>query len=706
MERISHFDLESLVSGFRGPVYLATDVSSGRSVHLLVLPRASIPSTIVERILIKDALDASKIDHPNVAKIYGIEEADGRILISYEAVAGETLAGRIGSIPVSEAVGIFRGILEGLDAAHAKGVVHGCLSAAEVMVSGGGVVKITGFGLEKLARNAIGIDGDPARLAYFSPEMLQRMEVDEAADLWSAGVILFAMLSGRAPFDAGDVPSLIYKILNTDPLSDEAIGKIPSDLRPVLARLLRKDPASRPSSARDALEMLEERSRAGRVEGRRVSVGVMYLDHVPTGDGKGHVAVGITEDLIYRLSCVKELAVTSRQDSLVLKGRDVDPQQVGRCMGLDVLVSGAVTFAGDAIRVEARAVDTTTGSSVWTGSLERPAREAFSIAPSLAAGLVEAMRVPADDAEMRIVETPITVDERAFDFYARGRDFLTRRGERNTGAAIWAFEYALACDRDLSHALEGLAAAYSAMYTYYDGAESWLDGMAGAAGKAVGMDPRLIEARLHLALASLHRKDYAAAKNALEKILKDRPEYYEAYRWLGILSDMTERYEDAVGYYRKAAEIKPCSVEPWLLMNMTHRRRGDLAAATEAARRFLEVGLRVLHVVPDDPVTLSRFCPIYTLFGEADRARDTLDRILRTGTEDGLVLYNCAATYALLRDPENSFACLRKALSAGYQNVREWIEGDPDFANIRETETFRALLSEFDLRHTARADER
>jgi adenylate cyclase len=699
MERISHFELGARLPGVRGPVYLATDVSSGRMVHLFVLARTSIPSTNVEQLFIQNALDASKIDHPNVAKIYGVEEADGRILVSYEAVAGESLAERTGPIPASEAVAVFRGILEGLDGAHAKGVVHGCLSAADVTVNDGGAVKITGFGLEKLMRITIGIDGNPARFAFLSPEMLQRMEVDETADLWSAGVILFAMLAGRVPFDADDVPSLIYKILNTDPLSGEAIDKIPSDLRPLLARLIRKDPASRPSSAREALEILEERGRARRVKGRRFSVGVMYLDHAPAGDGKGHVAVGVTEDLIYRLSCVNELTVMSRQDSLVFRGRDVDPQQMGRCMGLDVVVSGAVTGAGDAIRVEARAVDTTTGANLWTGSLERPAREALLIAPSLAAGLLDAIRVGADEAERRAIDTPITADERAFDFYARGREFLTRRGRKNTGAAIWAFEYALACDPALSLALEGLAAAYSAMYTYYDGSESWLDGMTAAARKALGLDARLIEARLHLALVSLHRKDYAAAKSGLEEVLKDRPDYYEAYRWLGILSDMTGKYDDAVAYYEEAAKIKPCSIEPWLLINMTHRRRGDLPAAMAAAKRFLEVGLRVLHVSPDDPVTLSRFCPIYTLFGDTKRARDTLDRILRTGTEDGLVLYNCAATYALLGDPDNSLSCLRKALSGGYQNVRVWLEGDPDFTGIRETDAFRALLSEFDLRH-------
>lgn len=700
MERISHFDLESRLPGnLAGPVYLANDVSAGRAVRLLVVPRDSIRSRHIEQLFIQDVLDASRIDHPNVAKIYGVEEAEGRILVSYEAVAAETLERRIGSFSVSEAVAVFRGIIEGLDAAHEKGVVHGCLSAADVTVAEGGTVKITSFGLEKLVRSATSSGMDPARAAFLSPEVLQGMEADETADLWSAGAILFAMLAGKEPFAADGVPSLVYRILNENPLSDPAAARIPADVKPLLGRLLRKDPASRPSSAREAMAILDERGRAARVKGELVSVGVMYFDHAPAGDGKRHVAVGVTEDLIFRLSRVKGLAVTSRQDAVTLRGRDVDPQQLGRCMGLDVVVTGGVTAAREEIRVSARAVDTTTGADVWTSSLERTAAETFSIAPLLAGGLLDALGVAADDAERRAAAAPITGDERAFDFYARGREFLTRRGRKSTLAAIRAFEYALACDAELAVAEEGLAAACSAMYTYYDGSDSWLDGMAAAARRALATDPRLIEARLHLALVSLHRREYGAAKSGLEEVLQDRPDYFEGYRWLGILSDMTGKYDDAVAYYRKAADLKPCSVEPWLLVNMTHRRRGDISAAMDAAKRFLEVGLRVLRVAPDDPVTLSRFCPIYTLFGDDERARGTLDRILRTGTEDGLVLYNCAATYALLGDPDNSLSCLRKALSGGYQNVREWIEGDPDFTDIRETAAFRALLSEFDVRH-------
>ena len=700
MERISHFDLVSRLHGdIAGTVYLANDLSEDRTVNLRVVPRSAIPSKQVERRFIQDVLAATSIDHPGVAKVYGVEEADGWILVSYEAVDGETLLQKIGKLSAVEIAGIFRQILEGLEAAHREGVVHGCLAPANVVVDHNGRVKLTSFGVVKLVEASPPVAADPAVVAFLSPELLQGMEIDERADLWSAGVILYQMITGREPFAAKDIPSLVYVILNSDPFRGTVPGALLAEHRPLLGRLLRKNPGERPSSARDVLEHLASPAVGERPAGERLSLGVMYFTHTPAGDGTIHLAAGLTEDLIFRLSSVERLAVTSRHDAVIFRDRDVDPQELGRCMGLDLVLFGAVSAAGDTMRVAVRVVDTASGVDVWNKAIQRPAEEAFSIAPAFARGLVDALHVEPGDGVSRSIDTPLTRDARAYDFHARGREFLTQRGRKNTQAAIRSFEYALACDSNLAVAEEGIAAACSGMYTYYDGADAWLDGVAAAATRALEIDPGLIEARFHLAIVPLHRKDYGKARTALEEVLRIRPDYYEALRWLGILSDMTGRYDAALEYYHKSAEIKPCSVEPWLFINMTHRRRGDLGAAMKAARRFLEVGIKTLHVVPGEPVTLSRFCPIYALFGDKDRARDTLDRILRTGTEDGLVLYNCAATYALLADPENSLSCLRKALSAGYKNVREWIESDPDFDEIRETDGFRDLLSEFDLRH-------
>ncbi len=431
----------------------------------------------------------------------------------------------------------------------------------------------------------------------------------------------------------------------------------------------------------------------------RPSVAVLYFTSTDTDGALAHVACGLTEDVISRLAQTGGLTVTSRHDVIPLRHREVDTDELGKCMGVGCVLRGAVDTAAGSVKVTVRLTDTGSGRDLWHEQFERSTSEVFELPPKIAMGVVRSLGAALAPAEERELSAKRTGDPRAYDFHCRGRQFLTMRGRKHTEAAIRMFESAVASDPDFAVAYESMAAACSGMYTYYDGAEVWLDRMSAAASKALDLDGCLVEARFHLGIVSLHRREHDRAKAALEEIVRMRPTYYEAYQWLGILSDLTGDYDAALVYYHKSAEVKPCSVEPWLYINMTHRRRGDVAAAMEAARKFLEVGLKTLKVIPDDPVTLSRFCVVYMLFDESEKAHDALDRVLRTGIEDGLVLYNCAATYALLGDQTRCVDCLRRALSGGYKNVRSWIDTDPDFDLVRETAGFENLLSEFDLRH-------
>ncbi len=700
IERISRYELLSeLQHDIYGSVHRARDLSNQKIVALRLVPAESVPSGQAGQRFIQDALAAAGVDHPAVADVYGVEEADHRILVAYEYVEGEPLSASVGRLSTVEIHDVFVQLLEGLDAAHREGVVHGCLSPRSIILGDDGKVKITSFGLGRLVEATAPADADPSILAYLSPETLQGREIDHRADLWSAGAILYEMCTGNAPFRGADVPSLVFSILNSEPpnLAADSTG-LPVDIKAIVRRLLRVDPGERPSSAREVIAA--HRDRAGGAPKRKsVSVIVMYFRHAPADQEKSHIAVGLTEDIIGRLSRVNRIAVMSRQDALLLRGRDLDVADAGTCMGVDVALLGTVWTAADKVEAAIRLVETESGLWLWTETFRRPAEAVFDIPPAAVASVLDALGVELPPEVKTAAFDRATADPKAYDFHSRGRELLTRRGRKSSEAAIRMFEYALAADEKFAEAHESLAAACSGMYTYYDGAETWLDRMERSAARAVELDPDLIEARFHLAMVSLHRSDYGAAKARLEDVARRRPDYYEAFRWLGILSDMTGHFDEAVDYYRKSSEIKPCSVEPWLYINMTHRRRGDMPAAVSAAKRFVEVGLKVLQALPDDPVTLSRFCVMYTLFGENEKARATLDRILSSGTVDGLVLYNCASTYALLGEEEKSLECLRRALSGGYKNVREWIESDPDFDIVRDSDGFRGLLSEFDRLH-------
>lgn len=431
----------------------------------------------------------------------------------------------------------------------------------------------------------------------------------------------------------------------------------------------------------------------------RPSVAVLYFTTAETDTDLRHLACGITEDVISRLAEADGLSVASRHDVVPLRNRDADTDELGGCMGVGFVLRGGVSAFHDRIRAVVRLAAVGRAGDLWRETFERPKSELSGMAPSIALGVARALDAPLATTEARRMSEPLTGNAHAYDLHARGRESLTLRGRKHTEEAIRFFEEAVAADPDFAVAHESLAAACSGMFTYYDGTDGWLDRMTREALAALESDPNLVEARFHVGVAALHRREHERARAAFEEIIRMRPDHYEAHQWLGILSDMTGDHDAALECYAKSAEIKPCSVEPWLYINMTHRRRGDVPAATEAARKFLEVGLRTLHVIPDDPVTLSRFCVVYTLFDEKQKAREALDRVLRTETSDGLVLYNCAATYALLGDHDASLGCLRKALGGGYKNVRDWIETDPDFDAMRGVGGFRDLLSEFDRLH-------
>ena len=702
--RVSHFELLSeLYRDTAGPVCLARDLSQKRSVAVRIIDTAAFPSGQVKQRFIEDVLAVSRIDHPNIAPVYGVEEVDGRVVVAFEALEGGPLSLRIGKLSAGESGGILRQILQGLKAAHAGGIVHGALSPENVFFSKEGTAKLVSFGMGRLAGTWVASEDDPRLFAYLSPEVIQGEEIDRRTDLWSVGVLLHEMLTGSPAFEGEDAPSLVFHILNSEPragLGDRE--DIPAETKRLALRLLRKNPEERPSSADDAIGYLEPLPGWASPRQKRLSLAVTYFAYAGADKGKTYIATGLAEDVISRLSRVSDLAVTTRHDVLALRDRDVDPVELGRCMGVGTVLKGTVWSLGDAMRVTVHLTDTESGREVWNESFDRPAAEVSGLPAVIALGVAEGLGVDVAHGGVQSIAGKSTDDHRAYDFHARGREFLTHRGRKNTEAAIRMLRYAVACDPSLSAAHESLAAAYSGMFTYYDGAGVWLDRMVDASRRALELDPGLVEARLHLATVLVHRREYDRAREALEEIIRMRPDYYEAYRWLGIISDITGKYDEALEHYHRSAEIKPCSVEPWLYVNMTHRRRGDFTAAIGAAKKFLEVGLKTLQIAPDDPVTLSRFCVVYTLFGEKEKAYDALNRILRTGTEDGLVLYNCAATYALLGDPSMSLDCLRRALSGGYKNVREWIENDPDFDEIRKAEAFRDLLSEFDLQHEHR----
>ena len=254
---------EQLGRGGMGEVYLADDLNLNRKVALKFLPDAFAGDPERMARFEREAKLLASLNHPNIAAIYGLEQAEGKRFLVLELVEGETLAQRIskGALPVDEALGICRQIAEGLEAAHEKGVIHRDLKPANVMITEGDKVKILDFGLAKaLSDETQSVDSSQSptlteamtrpgvilgTAAYMSPEQAKGKSVDKRADIWAFGCILYECLTGKRAFEGETVTETLAAILKSEPDWQALPAATPPSIRFVLRRCLEKEMSPR-----------------------------------------------------------------------------------------------------------------------------------------------------------------------------------------------------------------------------------------------------------------------------------------------------------------------------------------------------------------------------------------------------------------------------------------------------------------------------
>jgi serine/threonine protein kinase len=256
-------------AGGMGEVYEARDTKLGRNVAIKVLPAAFVNDPERLARFQREARMLAALNHPNIATIYGLENSNGTHFLIMELVPGEALADRLkreGAVPIEEALKIAVQIAEALEAAHEKGIIHRDLKPANVKVTPEGKVKVLDFGLAKAFAGEVA-SSDPSdsptlsraatmqgvilgTAAYMSPEQARGEELDKRTDLFSLGVVLYEMATGRLPF-AGNTSAVIFNgILNHAPVSPLRLNpKLPPKLENVINKALEKDRRLRYQSA-------------------------------------------------------------------------------------------------------------------------------------------------------------------------------------------------------------------------------------------------------------------------------------------------------------------------------------------------------------------------------------------------------------------------------------------------------------------------
>jgi Tol biopolymer transport system component len=278
---LSHYRVTAaLGAGGMGEVYRATDTTLGRDVAIKVLPSevAGDPERLAR--FRREAQLLAALNHPNIAAIYGLEEANGTPFLALELVEGEDLGERLkrGPIPVDEALDIAAQITEALEAAHEKGIVHRDLKPANVKITSDGQAKVLDFGLAKAWGGDCGAGGASAELsqsptlahtgtaagiilgtaAYMSPEQASGRPVDKRADIWAFGALLFETLTGQRLFVGDNVSEILASVLKEEPAWERLPESTPGSLERLLRRCLRKKPRERLHDIGDARLEIEE----------------------------------------------------------------------------------------------------------------------------------------------------------------------------------------------------------------------------------------------------------------------------------------------------------------------------------------------------------------------------------------------------------------------------------------------------------------
>jgi serine/threonine protein kinase len=500
--------VEKLGEGGMGAVYRAEDTRLGREIAIKVMPAELAADTQRRRRFEQEARAVAALKHPNIVTVHSVEEAEGVSFITMELIEGRPLSELIpkGGFDLARLFELAIPAAEALGSAHAKRITHRDLKPSNMMLDADGRLKVLDFGLAKLlapddASDMNGAEAETATqpatsaprteegkilgtAAYMSPEQAEGKPVDARTDIFSLGVVLYEMATGRRPFQGDTTISTISSILKDTPprVSDLRPG-LPRDLGRIIDRCLEKNTAKRFQTARDIANELEGLKKeidsgelqevsspraappsptplnktflvAGLVVGAVLiaaaavvlwprlvptpssgtatamddkSIAVLPFANMSDDDKNEHFSDGLAEELLNRLSRVPDLRVAARTSSYHFKGHTGDVSEVAQQLNVTTILEGSVRRAGDRVRVTARLINASDGFPLWSESYDGQLDDVFGIQERIATQVVEALKITllGDDAR-RLASRP-TDSVEAYEAYLLGHQRMRNR---------------------------------------------------------------------------------------------------------------------------------------------------------------------------------------------------------------------------------------------------------------------------------------
>jgi eukaryotic-like serine/threonine-protein kinase len=759
-QTISHYKiLEHLGGGGMGVVYKAQDTKLDRHVALKFLPPELTSDPEAKQRFVHEAKAASALDHNNICVVHEIGETDdGQIFIVMACYEGETLKKKIerGPLPLGDAINIAAQIARGLQAAHETGMVHRDIKPANIMVTAKGEAKILDFGVAKLAGRAIltKAGSTVGTVAYVSPEQARGEEVDQRSDIFSLGVVLYEMITGHRPFRGEHEAAITYSVMNEtpDPLARYK-ARVPKELQRVIDKSLPKEKAERYQHVDEMLVDLRRvqlETPASRRANRKVrnvplflgagiavvalallvyylvlpkadsprahSVAVIpFVDMSPQKDQE-YFCDGMTEELIDRLTKIRDLRVPARTSAFMFKGKTEDVRDIGSKLNVQTVLEGSVRKAGNSLRVTAQLINVADGYHLWSETYNRELKDVFATQGDIAVAIAERLKLTLLSDEIAELSKSQTDNPDAYALFLKGRYFRFRETGKDDLKALSYFQQSIKADSEYALAWAGLADMYFMLDLHSDHPKYHRQSLY-AAEKSLEIDSTLAEGYVAIGLIqNFYEWNWTAAEQSYKRAIELKPKEWNAHREYGLLLLRTGRINKALAELQRAVDLDPLSwiANIWLGLCLAQTDNHQLAIDQLQKARdmapdpsaygisgvlgrmyFLEGSLEKAREEFKNAYS-SDYVWFLVKCGERKRALAMIDTMEKTYKVSFSRSYDLAEAYACIGEADKAFSELDTLYSLKPMGLLN-ITITPHYAGLRSDPRFAALLKRIGL---------
>ncbi|NIM58800.1 MAG: protein kinase [Candidatus Aminicenantes bacterium] len=751
--------IEELGKGGMGTVYKVLDKEVDEKIALKLLnPDVAANERTITRFR-NELKTARKISHKNVCRIYDLSKGKGIYYITMEYVPGDDLkhvVRMMGQLGIGKALFIAKQVCEGLAQAHKKGIVHRDLKPQNIMLDRDGNARIMDFGIARSLETKGVTDtgmmiGTPE---YMSPEQVEGKEADFRSDIYSLGVIVYEMVTGRIPFDGETALSIALKHKNEVPRDPRELNdKIPEALSLVILRCMEKASESRYQKAEELLSELDqveknlpaserfvpveepeaeefeelEETREEESEDIEVkkSIAVLPFADLSLQKDQEYYCDGMAEEIINALTGIEKLRVVARNSSFSFKESDLKKRKIGRTLYVETLLDGRVRRVDRQLNVIAQLIKVSDGSKLWSKEYERKLSDVFAIQDEILLEIMKNLDIKLHEKEKKLLLKHHPDDLEAYDLYLRGRSFLNKEIGKIMEKALLYFKGAIKIAPDYAQAYAGLALSYIplGLWDYMPPKDVYPEAKK-AAEKAIQIDGTLTEAHYSLGVVKmLYDWDWKGAERELKEAIKLSPNYAEAHDGYAAFLSAIGKKNEAIVEAEIAVDLDPLSWYFNANLGMYLLRAGRQDEAKQRFRKILSIGTihphmhrmmgqaylldskydvglaeirKGLDMSGNNPMILGGLGWGYAVAGQTEEAKKVLEELNKRSEGEYIRPYYFAQIYSGLGEKDLAFKWLVKAFEQSDISLAT-ILVDETLDNLRSDNRFNLILKKMEL---------